>query len=63
MEKVNDGLYTIEKDYGDIVLISHAYATQDGKIFIRRDCIENLPTDISSEDMDVDTWLELGYEV
>jgi hypothetical protein len=63
MEKVNDGLYTIEKNYGDIVLISPAYATKDGKIFIRRDCIENLPTDISSEDMDVDTWLELGYEV
>jgi hypothetical protein len=63
MKEVNDGFYTIEKDYGDIVLIFPAYATKDGKIFIRRDCIENLPADISSEDMDVDTWLKLNYEV
>ena len=55
--------YIIEKDYGDIMLCSPVYADASGHLFIRRDAIDNLPSDVSADDFDVDTWLELDYGV
>ena len=63
VEEIGFESYIIEKDYGDIYLNLPVYSTSDGRLFIRRDCIDNLPNDVSTEDLDVDTWLEVDYEV
>jgi hypothetical protein len=56
--------YIIEKDHGDIVLNFPIYLdTKRGVLYLKRDCIEDLPSDVQEGDLSTNTWWKLDYSI